>query len=339
MSFPSSLLALLLAVAPSWAQEAAECRLSRDSLRASDPHLNCSCPHGDRSNTIPDCTDGNAPSAASASGRHKSGGMSFNQKVGVMATQMLFEALIKSMLAPPEPPPSAPAPPPPPQYVANPAYEAALRKLKSLQGPGSEMRAVLVAELSDVPQANLPPRTPDPLKQLLASACLGQAAARTQDDKESEVLLRQSAQAMAGQMFSVSMSGCDIPEPPMPAPPAIDKRRKAAELAADLFARAGELDLKAGQSRERVTRAEAAVAQAEKAAEGADETGGMGQAARDAAEAARKELVEAKAEAERLEREAKEAAEKGRSIADRLDQAGGDGKKLDDLFQEFDVGR
>lgn len=318
------------------------CQATVQSLRSSHPNLRCTCRSA---NSMPDCTDSRAPGPASGGGgssRSSKKGLSFENQVGLTLMQGLLEGMLRSALAPP-PAPEAPPPPPEPQFVGNPVYEEALKKFAELSKPDSELRLALVEQLSGVPLNNLPPKTIALPAQLLLSACMGKQAqlssGRPGADDQTELLLRQSADAMWGGYSAAAMQGCDAPEPPMPSQAAADKRRKAAELAADLFAKAGELAVRSAQSGERALRAEAALAEAAKTMAAPVEDQSLLQAAREQEAAARRELEAAREEAARLKKEAEEAAKKGRTVTDRLDGAGGDEKKLDDLFKEFGDGR
>lgn len=313
------------------------------SLRNSHPNLHCTC---SGQTSAPDCSDGRAPAhSAPSHSRSGGGGMSFDQQVGLMFMQSFLNAVLNPPAAPAAPAYEPPPPPPEPEYVPNPVYEQALKAFDAFKGPESELRKALVAQLSGVPAEALPPKTPDLPAALLLSACLGREAVRASvpgNDDEAELLLRQSAAAMSGRVSGAASAGCELPKVPMPDPVVLEKRRRAAELAADLFAKAGESSARAGLERERARRAEAALSEAVKAGEKAaaePEGRSMLEAAREQEAAARRELEAARAEEERLRREAEEAGKKGRSVADRLDKAGEDKGKLDALFQEFGDGR
>ncbi|MBI5598034.1 MAG: hypothetical protein HY928_18280 [Elusimicrobia bacterium] len=321
-----------------------DCPGTISAWKESNFRLNCSCRSA---HSTPDCDDANAPSQSSKSGKSRSsgggkGGLSFDQQIGLSIMEAAMRAILSGpSAAPPEQ--EAPPPPPQPEYAPNPVYDQALKKFEEFRKPDSELRRALVDQLSGVPRENLPPRTPALPKQLLLSACLGQAAKRSSNnplsDDDTALLLRQSAQAMQGMSFDVSMKGCDIPEPPLPGPAVVEKRLKAAELAADLFARAGELKVRSAQAGEKAVRAQAALAEAEKKTAEPTEDKALLAAAREAEAAARRELEQARADAERLKREAEEAAKKGRGAADRLNEAGNDEGRLDGLFTEFGDGR
>lgn len=276
---------------------------------------------------------GSAPAAAP----RKKKQMSFDQQVGLMFMQSFMDAMVNSMLAPP-PKPAAPPPPPPPQYAENPVYADALKRLSEAGGSPQAMRQELVAELAAVPEGQALTREVPAARQLLASACLGKAASAAGGDDERELLLRQSADALSGGLYPAGAEGCGFEEPKVVAPAVLEKRRRAAELAADFYERAGELTVRSEESQARAERAEAAVAEAEKAVEQASapqSDRSFLEAAKAQEEAARKELAAAKEEAERLAKESKEATEKARGLTDKLGQAGQDEGKLDALFSEF----
>lgn len=319
------------------------CHASVQSLLTTHPNLRCTCP---RKDSIPNCTDSRSPGRASGGGGSRGSskkGLSLENQIGLTLMQGVLEGILSSALSPPPAAPEAPPPPPEPQFVPNPVYEGALKKFSELSKPDSELRLALVEQLSGVPAHNLPPKDIALPAQLLLSACIGQQArlssSRPGADDQTELLLRQSADALWGGYTAAAMQGCDAPEPPMPSQAAADKRRKAAELAADLFAKAGELSVHAAQSGERAQRAEAALKEAEKTLAAPADDQSLLQAAREQEAAARRELEAAREEAARLKKEAEEAAKKGRTVTDRLDDAGGDEKKLDDLFKEFGDGR
>ena len=316
----------LLAAGTSQAQTV-DCHGTVQALRMSHPYLHCSCRGA---NTMPDCSDTRAPTPGGGSQT-----MSFSQQMGMT----LMQSLLQGMNTPPQQP-QAPPPPNTPEFIPNPAYEEALKKLSDLGRPDSELRKMLVDELSAVPPSSLPPKTPDIPKQLLLSACLGKEAARASakpgQEEESELLLRQSASAMEGRLFASGDPGCAIPKPQMPDNTAVqEKRAKAAELAADLLGKVGELKSGAAQARERASRAAAAAQEADKTAREDPEDKSLLEAARQEEAEAQRELDEAKAEAERLDQEADEASRKARDAVNRLDEAGNDEKKLDDFSKEF----